>query len=95
MTEDDIAERDAAVREGRCPERLWPLWPVAHREDELWGLLVEDERIERFSVYGLFPAAYDLVYGDEAADVSDSLRWPHTGSRSNIQWSGQMRMTPT
>ena len=70
MTEDDIAERDAAVREGRCPERLWPLWPVAHREDELWGLLVEDERIERFSVYGLFPAAYDLVYGDEAADVS-------------------------
>ena len=26
-------------------------------------------KIARFSVYGFFPAAYDLVYGDEAVDV--------------------------
>ena len=32
----------------------------------LWGLLIEDERIERFSVYGLFPAAYALVYGQDS-----------------------------
>ena len=70
MTEDDISERDAAVRDGRCPERLWPLWPLAHRGDELWGLLVEDRRIARFSVYGLFPASYELVYGEQAGDVS-------------------------
>ena len=30
---------------------------------ELWSLMLDDERIERFSVYGLFPAAYPLVYG--------------------------------
>ncbi len=70
MTDDEIGERDAAVRDGRCPERLWPLWPLANRGDDLWGLLIEDERIDRFSVYGLFPASYDLVYGDEAVDVS-------------------------
>lgn len=70
MTENDISERDAAVRDGRCPERLWPLWPLAHRGDELWELLVEDRRIARFSVYGLFPASYELVYGEQAGDVS-------------------------
>ena len=69
MTEGDIAERDAAVRDGRCPERLWPLWPLAGSGDALWGLLVEDERVERFSVYGLFPATYDLVYGTASVDV--------------------------
>ena len=69
MGEDDIAERDAAVRDGRCPERLWPLWPLADHDDALWKLLVEDERIERFSVYGLFPASCDLVYGSESADA--------------------------
>ena len=69
MGEDDIAERDAAVRDGRCPERLWPLWPVAGHDDALWKLLVADQRVERFSVYGLFPASYDLVYGPESVDV--------------------------
>ena len=69
MGEDDIAERDAAVRDGRCPERLWPLWPLAGHDGALWKLLVEDQRVERFSVYGLFPASYDLVYGPESADV--------------------------
>ena len=70
MTEDDISERDAAVRDGHCPERLWPLWPLAHRGDELWGQLVEDQQIARFSVYGLFPASYESVYGEEAENVS-------------------------
>ena len=69
MAEGDIAERDAAVRNGRCPERLWPLWPLADQGDELWELLVGDPRVARFSVYGFFPAAYDLVYGDETVDV--------------------------
>ncbi|MDE2786992.1 MAG: hypothetical protein OXL37_10045 [Chloroflexota bacterium] len=69
MDEGDIAARDAAVRDGRCPERLWPLWPLADQGDELWEILVADSRITRFSVYGLFPAAYPLVYGDEAVDV--------------------------
>ncbi len=69
MGEDDIVERDAAVRDGRCPGRLWPLWPLAGHDDALWKLLVEDERIEGFSVYGLFPASYDLVYGPAPVDV--------------------------
>ena len=69
MDEADIAERDAAVRDGRCPERLWPLWPLAGQGDELWGMLVADPRIARFSVYGLFPASHDLVYGSESVDV--------------------------
>ena len=69
MGEADIAERDAAVRDGRCPERLWPLWRLAGQDDALWKLLVEDERIERLSIYGLFPASYDLVYGSESVDA--------------------------
>ena len=69
MGEDDIAERDVAVRDGRCPERLWPLWPLADHDDALWNLLVDDKRIERFSVYGLFPASHDLVYGPESVDA--------------------------
>ena len=69
MGEDGIAERDAAVREGRCPERLWPLWPLAGHDGALWKLLVADQRVERFSVYGLFPASYDLVYRLGSVDV--------------------------
>ena len=69
MAEGDIAERDAAVRDGRCPERLWPLWPLAGLGDALWDLLVEDQSVHRFSVYGFFPASYDLVYGSESSDV--------------------------
>ena len=69
ITEDDIAERDAAVRDGRCPEQLWPLWPLANQGDGLWELLTADPRIARFSVYGLFPASYDMVYSADAADI--------------------------
>ena len=69
MAEADIAERDAAVRTGQCPEALWPLWSLASQGDELWDLLVADPVIPRFAVYGLFPAAYDLVYGGEAVGV--------------------------
>ena len=69
MAEAGIAERDAAVRDGRCPEDLWPLWPLAGHDGALWKLLVEDKRIERFSIYGLFPASYNLVYGQESVDV--------------------------
>lgn len=69
MGEDGIAERDAAVRDGKCPERLWPLCPLAGYDDALWKLLVEDKRVDRFSVYGLFPASYDLVYGSGSVDV--------------------------
>lgn len=69
MTPDDIADRDAAVRDGRCPEQLWPLWPLANHGDGLWELLTEDPRIAQLSVYGLFPAMYGLAYGEEASDV--------------------------
>ncbi len=40
------------------------MWPLA-QDAELWGLLLADDRIERFSVYGLFPAVYPMVYGAE------------------------------
>ncbi len=71
LTPDDIAVRDAAVADGKCSVALWPLWPLALTEPALWSTVVADERIGEFSVYGLFPAAYDLVYGDDgpAAEV--------------------------
>lgn len=47
----------------QCPQPLWPLWPIAQFDRPLWNRLLDDERIERFSVYGLVPAAYPLVYG--------------------------------
>ena len=68
MTPDAIAERDAAVAGGQCPERLWPLWPLAETDGNLWRQLLGDERIERFSVYGLFPAPYSVVYGSAASE---------------------------
>ena len=58
-----ISLRDEAVARGDCPQRLWPLWPLERTDRELWRLLIDDDLIERFSVYGLFPAAYPLVYG--------------------------------
>ena len=64
LTPEDVSERDAAASDGRCPARLWPLWPLAGADGALWRLLNDDERIPEFSVYGLFPAAYDIVYGD-------------------------------
>lgn len=51
---------------GDCPQRLWPLWPLAEADGALWRLLIEDGLIERFSVYGMFPAAYGMVYGPDA-----------------------------
>ncbi len=54
----------------QCPERLWPLWPVAREDAALWDGLLADDRIERFSVYGLFPASYPLVYGPDSIGVS-------------------------
>lgn len=73
-----ISLRDAAVARGDCPQRLWPLWPLAASDPELWKRLLEDERIERFSVYGLFPAAYPLVYGP-------------TSNRATIRYDGRTR----
>lgn len=60
-----ISLRDEAVTRGDCPQRLWPLWPLAQDAD-LWGRLLTDDRIERFSVYGLFPSVYSMVYGSKA-----------------------------
>ena len=65
LTPDEVAIRDAAVADGRCPLNLWPLWPLAPANPELWDSIIQDERIAEFSVYGLFPAAYDLVYGPQ------------------------------
>ena len=36
----------------------------------LWSLLVDDDRIARFSVYGLFPASYEIVYGGASEDLA-------------------------
>lgn len=64
LTPDDIAVRDTAVADGKCSVALWPLWPLALTDPALWSTVVADDRIGEFSVYGLFPAAYDIVYGD-------------------------------
>ena len=58
----------------QCPEPLWPLWPLAQSDGALWNLLLEDDRIARFSVYGLFPAAYPLVYGTDT-DAATTIRY--------------------
>ena len=65
-----ISLRDEAVARGDCPERLWPLWPLERTDRQLWRLLIEDGLIERFSVYGLFPAAYPLAYGPDSQQTT-------------------------
>ena len=70
LSPDDAARRNAAVADGRCPPPLWPLWPLADANPSLWAALLDDNRIADFSVYGLFPAAYDLVYGSNGAATS-------------------------
>ena len=70
LSPDDAARRNAAVADGRCPPPLWPLWPLTDANPSLWNVLLDDDRIANFSVYGLFPAAYDLVYGDNSAAAS-------------------------
>ena len=66
LTPEGIRERDAAVFASQCPERLWPLWPLAGMDGDLWALLLDDDRVERFSVYGLFPVTYPMVYGPDS-----------------------------
>ena len=70
LSPDDAAQRNAAVADARCPPRLWPLWPLADANPPLWATFPDDDRIADFSVYGLFPAAYDLVYGNNGAAAS-------------------------
>ncbi len=65
LSADDVGVRDAAVADGKCPVELWPLWPLTQSHPGLWDAVLVDGRIAEFSVYGLFPAAYDLVYGDD------------------------------
>ena len=67
LAPEEAAARNEAVAAGRCPRRLWPLWPIAGADAGLWRLLAEDEKIAEFSVYGLFPAAYEIVYGGHCA----------------------------
>ena len=57
---------------------LWPLWPLALTDPALWSTVVADDRIGKFSVYGMFPATYDLVYGDE-------------GSAARVRYDGRTR----
>ena len=78
LTPDDIAVRDTAVADGKCSVALWPLWPLALTDPALWSTVVADERMGEFSVYGLFPATYDLVYGDE-------------GSAARVRYDGRTR----
>ena len=78
MTPESIRDRDAAVFAAQCPERLWPLWPLAGVDAELWDLLLGDDLIERFSVYGFFPATYAMVYGGNS-------------DRVNVRYDGRTR----
>ena len=70
LSPDDAARRNAAVADGRCPPQLWSLWPLADANPSLWAALLDDDRIADFAAYGLFPAAYDLVYGNNGATAS-------------------------
>ena len=45
----------------------------------LWNLLLDDRRIDRFSVYGLFPSAYPLVYADDGDGNSDGVAIRYDG----------------
>ncbi len=63
LTADEIAQRDGAITGGRCAPHLWPLWPISQADRSLWRLLIDDANIARFSVYGLFPETYGVVYG--------------------------------
>ena len=67
LSPDDAARRSTAVADGHCPPQLWPLWPLADANPSLWAALLDDNQIADFSVYGLFPASYDLVYGNNGA----------------------------
>ena len=78
LTPDDIAVRDTAVADGKCSVALWPLWPLALTDPALWSTVVADDRIGEFSVYGMFPATYDLVNGDE-------------GSAARVRYDGRTR----
>ena len=78
LTPDGIAVRDTAVADGKCSVALWPLWPLALTDPVLWSTVVADERIGEFSVYGLFPATYDLVNSDE-------------GSAARVRYDGRTR----
>ena len=78
LTPDDIAVRDTAMADGKCSVALWPLWPLALTDPALWSTVVADDRIGKFSVYGMFPATYDLVYGDE-------------GSAARVRYDGRTR----
>ena len=49
---------------------MWPLWPLAEADPVLWDLLVEDDTFSSFSVYGFFPAAYEIVYGATARELA-------------------------
>ena len=69
LTADEVAQRDAAVTGGHCAPHLWPLWPLAQANRTLWRLLAGDENIPRFSVYGLFPETYGVVYGGSSPVV--------------------------
>ena len=64
-------EARAAVSDGRCPSRLFLLWPLAAAEPGLFQRLMEDPLIETYSIYGLFPGVYEWVYlGDEPPEVT-------------------------
>ena len=91
-----IAERDRAVHEGQCSQQLWPLWPVAQLDASLWATLQADRRIDRFSVYGLFPAAYPMVYGGgapETAGQPEATIRPETAGQqeTTIRYDGRTR----
>ena len=65
------------MSDGRCPSRLFLLWPLSERQPALFAKLLRDPLIESHSIYGLFPALYDWVYQD--------------GPPPQVSWQGRTR----
>ncbi len=67
----------AAVSDGRCPSRLFLLWPLSESQPALFDKLLHDPLVESHSIYGLFPGLYEWVYGN--------------GPPPQVSWEGRTR----
>ena len=70
LSEEEVRSTTAAVRQGRCPERLAAFWSLtaSHGDDRaefgrhLFRKLSSDPLLSSYSFYGLFPATYARIY---------------------------------
>ena len=68
-----VRETAAAVADGRCPPRLAPFWCLAENGPNgadaeinagLFQKLADDPLLPTYSIHGLFPGAYERIYGE-------------------------------